>query len=45
MSFATLIDGLTISVYTYPHHLPLSQRIRGAVGLLLDGLRASTGGA
>jgi AcrR family transcriptional regulator len=46
MSFATLIDGLTISVYTYPHHLPLSQRIRAATRLLLDGLRApTTGGA
>jgi AcrR family transcriptional regulator len=45
ISFATLIDGLTISVYTYPHHLPLSQRIRAAVGLLLEGLRAPTGGA
>jgi AcrR family transcriptional regulator len=45
MSFATLIDGLTISVYTYPHHLPLSQRIQAATRLLLDGLRAPEGGA
>lgn len=43
LSYAALVDGLLIGEYCYDHHLPLPQRIRASVQLLLDGLRTPTG--
>lgn len=44
LNYAVLIDGLVIGEYMYTHYLPLPDRMRAAVRLLLDGLRTSTGG-